>query len=81
VLEAKAVGAVFGTERPPEEPLIVGAIKSNIGHGKTASEISGLIKTVLMLEHGVILGNVGFEKPNENMEASYLSTFRTFVRG
>ncbi|KAF2676018.1 hypothetical protein K458DRAFT_447715 [Lentithecium fluviatile CBS 122367] len=62
-LEAGAIGAVFKDERSEEEPLVVGAVKSNIGHLGGASGIAGLIKSVLVLEHGVIPPNIWFEKP------------------
>lgn len=61
-LEASAIGAVFKDERSAAEPLVVGAVKSNIGHLEGASGIAGLIKTVLVLEHGVIPPNIWFEK-------------------
>ncbi|KAI2485149.1 Fatty acid synthase S-acetyltransferase [Pyrenophora tritici-repentis] len=62
--EAAAIHSVFGKYRSPEEPLIVGAVKSNIGHLEGASGLASIIKTVLALEKGVIPPNTNFEKPN-----------------
>ncbi len=60
--EAGAIGAVFKNSR--RTPLIVGAVKSNIGHLEGASGLAGLIKTILILERGIIPRNIWFEKPN-----------------
>ena len=63
-LEASAIGAVFGSQRSKEDPLYIGALKSNIGHLEGASGIAGLIKSVLVLEKGTIPPNIWFERPN-----------------
>ena len=60
--EARAIAAAFMSQRPPQEPLYVGAVKSNIGHLEGASGIAGLIKAILVLEKGVIPRNIWFEK-------------------
>ena len=62
--EAAAIHSVFGKYRSPEEPLIVGAVKSNVGHLEGASGLASIIKAVLALEKGVIPPNTNFEKPN-----------------
>lgn len=64
-LEAAALSRVFGPGRPVSQPLVVGSVKTNIGHLEGASGLAGLIKTVLMLENNLILPNVNFEKANE----------------
>lgn len=63
-LEASAIGAVFGSQRSEVDPLYIGALKSNIGHLEGASGIAGLIKSILVLERGVIPPNTWFERPN-----------------
>lgn len=50
--------------RSSEEPLYIGAVKSNIGHLEGASGIAGLIKTILVLEKGIIPPNIWFDGPN-----------------
>ncbi|KKZ65546.1 hypothetical protein EMCG_08619 [[Emmonsia] crescens] len=63
-MEANALYSVFGKGRPSNQPLLVGSIKSNIGHTEGASGVVSVIKTALMLEKGFILPNCDFEKPN-----------------
>lgn len=66
-LEAAALSKVFGPGRPSSQPLMVGSVKTNIGHLEGASGLAGLIKTVLMLENNLILPNVNFEKANPSI--------------
>ncbi|TVY39720.1 Reducing polyketide synthase [Lachnellula subtilissima] len=70
--EAKAIGNSFRSYRSAEEPLIVGAVKSNIGHLEGGSGIAGLIKTVMILEKGIILPNTGLEKVNPRIDTQNL---------
>ena len=61
-LEANAIHAAFNRSR--EEPMYIGAVKSNIGHLEGASGVAGLIKTILVLENAIIPPNIGFERVN-----------------
>jgi len=63
-IEASAIAKVFGRAREVEDPLYVGAVKTNIGHSGASSALSAVIKAVLAVEAGIIPPNVGFEKPN-----------------
>lgn len=66
-IEIAAIANTFtdGKERP--EPLVVGSVKTNIGHLEAAAGIAGLIKTVLALERGSIPPHLNFEKEREGM--------------
>ena len=66
-LEATALQAVFGEGRTPRQPLLVGSVKSNIGHLEGTSGVVSVIKTALMLERGFVLPNCNFEKTNEDI--------------
>jgi acyl transferase domain-containing protein len=66
-LEAEAIARVLGKNRSPSNPVIVGSIKTNVGHLEGASGLAGLIKTVLILETGLIPPNLNFEQPNERI--------------
>ncbi|KAL8909850.1 MAG: hypothetical protein Q9171_004837 [Xanthocarpia ochracea] len=68
-IEAAAIAAVFKDLRTSEEPLLIGAVKSNIGHLEGASGLASLIKTVMVLEKGVIPPNIWFERPHPEIHA------------
>lgn len=61
-IELSALGKVFGPNR--QTPLMVGSVKTNIGHLDSAAGVSGLIKVVLALTHSEIPPNLHFWPPN-----------------
>ncbi|WP_437594346.1 SDR family NAD(P)-dependent oxidoreductase [Sorangium sp. So ce1000] len=63
-IEAKAIGAVLGRARDDGRPLLIGSVKTNIGHLEAAAGIAGLIKTVLSIQRRRIPPNLHFERPN-----------------
>lgn len=62
--ELSALGAVLGKSRPPGHPLLVGSVKTNIGHTEATAGLAGLIKTLLSLEHGWIPASLHQDEPN-----------------
>ncbi|CAM9882194.1 unnamed protein product, partial [Chrysoparadoxa australica] len=63
-IEVGALKAVYRWERGEESPLVVGALKTNIGHLEGAAGIAGLIKAVLVLQHQAAPPNLHFRKLN-----------------
>src|SRR6185436_19098430 len=53
-IEIEALRTVLGAGRPADSPLVVSSVKTNIGHLESAAGIAGLIKAVLMIQHGQI---------------------------
>ncbi|MFC9132183.1 acyltransferase domain-containing protein [Streptomyces sp. NPDC057099] len=53
-IEAGSLGAVLGADRDPDQPLLLGSVKGNLGHLESAAGIAGLVKTVLALHHDSI---------------------------
>jgi acyl transferase domain-containing protein len=63
-IEAEALGEVMRYGRPPERPLLIGSIKTNIGHSESASGIAGLLKVVVALRNEAIPAHLHFSTPN-----------------
>jgi acyl transferase domain-containing protein len=53
-IEIEALRTVLCAGRAPDQPLVVGSVKTNIGHLESAAGIAGLIKVILMLRHDQI---------------------------
>lgn len=64
IVEANAIGEVLGKKGNTADRLIVGSVKTNIGHLEAASGIAGLIKTVLCLKNRAVPPNLHFKNPN-----------------
>ena len=50
-IEVQALGSVLREGRTADNPVMLGSIKTNVGHLETAAGVAGLIKTVLALQH------------------------------
>ncbi|BCL33422.1 SDR family NAD(P)-dependent oxidoreductase [Streptomyces aurantiacus] len=55
-IELRGLDAVYGTGvgRTTENPLLVGSVKTNIGHTEAAAGMAGLIRAALCVAHGVV---------------------------
>ena len=67
-IEVRAAAAVFGRERAPERPLLIGSVKTNIGHLEEAAGMAGLIKVVLAMSHGEIPAHLNFCAPTPRID-------------
>ncbi|MER7826726.1 type I polyketide synthase [Streptomyces sp. NPDC096097] len=63
-VEAAALGAVLGAGRPDDRPLLVGSVKTNIGHLEGAAGIAGFLKGVLAARHREIPAGLNYASPN-----------------
>ena len=67
-IEVQAAAAVYGKGREADRPLLIGSVKTNIGHLEPAAGVAGLIKTVLAMRRGAIPQNLHFRNPNPHLE-------------
>ena len=70
-IEVEALAEVFAESRSDSHPLMVGGVKSNIGHLEGAAGIAGLIKAVLVLAHESVPPNVGLKEMNPLIKLTY----------
>ncbi len=66
-IEIGAISAIFGEGRSANQPLIIGSVKTNIGHLEAAAGVAGLIKVVLALKHEEIPPHLHFKSPNPHI--------------
>ncbi len=66
-IEARALGTVLGRGRTADAPLLIGAVKSNLGHLEAAAGIAGFTKAVLAMQHNKIPANLGYQNPNPHI--------------
>lgn len=65
-IEVEALGQVFNSDK--HSGVSLGAVKASIGHLDAAAGISGLIKTVLSLQHQYLPATLHFEQGNPNID-------------
>lgn len=66
-IEARAIASVFQERKTKEQPLIIGSVKTNVGHTETSSGLASIIKVTKALENGQIPPSINYEKPNERL--------------
>ncbi|CRG92723.1 Lovastatin nonaketide synthase [Talaromyces islandicus] len=67
-IEVSAVGRVFAPGRSADDPMLVGSVKSNVGHGEGASALASIMKVVLSLENGGIPPVYDLQTLNPNID-------------
>ena len=67
-IEIDAVSAVYGRARKTDNPLLIGSVKTNVGHLESAAGVAGLIKAVLVVNQGVIPKHLHLRDPNPRVD-------------
>ena len=67
-IEVSALAEVLTTGRSADNPLLVGSVKSNIGHLEAAAGVAGFIKAALALHRGSIPASLHFDEPNQHID-------------
>ena len=67
-VELNAAANVYGRGREAENPLLIGSVKTNIGHLEAAGGVASLIKTVLAMNRGLIPRHLNFHTPNPDID-------------
>ncbi len=63
-IEVQALSAVLGEGRAEQQPVILGAVKTNIGHAEGAAGVAGVIKLVLALQNRQIPPHLHLQERN-----------------
>ncbi len=67
-IEAQATGMAYGRGRDADRPLLIGSVKTNIGHLEAAAGVAGVIKTVLAMNRGMIPRHLHFRVPRPEID-------------
>ncbi|MFJ9692894.1 type I polyketide synthase [Kitasatospora sp. NPDC101183] len=66
-IEAAALGGALGTADGRLKPLVVGSVKTNVGHLEGAAGITGLLKVLLSVQHRELPGTLNHETPHPDI--------------
>ena len=72
-VEVVALANALTANRPTSSPLLVGSVKTNIGHLEAAAGIAGLTKAALMLKYGYIPPNLNLKNPSAQIPLGKLN--------
>ncbi|CCK26866.1 polyketide synthase type I [Streptomyces davaonensis JCM 4913] len=67
-VELRALAGALGAGRPGDRPLVVGSVKTNVGHLEAAAGVTGLIKTVLALGRERIPAQLHLSEPTSQLD-------------
>lgn len=74
--ELNAAAEIFCKDRTRENPLLIGSVKSNLGHAEGAANFCGIAKLIIALEYERIPKNLHFTSPNPEIKALIKGTMK-----
>lgn len=66
-VEAEALARTFGKSRAAGDPVLVGSVKTNIGHTEPVSGLAAVIKAIYTLKTGLVAPNLNYKETNPNI--------------
>ncbi|MDE2766370.1 MAG: polyketide synthase, partial [Chloroflexota bacterium] len=67
-IEMNATGSVYSRDREADRPILIGSVKTNVGHLEAAAGSAGLIKVLLAMKRRVIPKHLNFHTPNPEID-------------
>ena len=68
----RALANALTSDRPATHPLLIGSVKTNIGHLEAGAGVAGLIKAALVVKHGYIPANLHLQNPTKHVSVADL---------
>jgi amino acid adenylation domain-containing protein len=80
-IEVSALTELIRRQAEADATCYLGSVKGNIGHSETASGVAGLIKVLLMMQHGQIAPQANFSElnPHINFQSTRLAIPRELL--
>jgi acyl transferase domain-containing protein/NADPH:quinone reductase-like Zn-dependent oxidoreductase/acyl carrier protein len=66
-VETHALGEALGRHRARGSPLLIGSVKSNLGHLEAAAGMAGLVKALYCVQHRQVPATIHLSEPNPNI--------------
>jgi polyketide synthase 13 len=78
-IEAEALGRIVGRGRPADQPVLLGAVKTNVGHMESAAGAASVAKVVLALQHDKLPPSINYAGPSPyiDFDAMHLKVIDT----